>query len=461
MEKRFTSSNKRIIEFCDLMESMNLKSEINQNRKGLEEWGSSSKKISQEKTRVFLNGFLKPYRFEISEDYTCPNNIGNNHQYDVIDRDVLDEVETRIGHLSINNLMGYSVAVYIEDMDGNRVGREWIEVNTFGVETRFNKDWIDWKTYAKKHELNWNLNGLKKESEIRSCIRQCVDEGILQKINGHIMVIRETSDGSTLWYPMTYDEVIEDLKDEKQFQSLQDAVKEIKHTSQESMIYQFFPDDSTEYHIYDIENMQLKVVWLHRDGNEGKGTICVDTYQYADLLCREDSSHSNRLYDNGYYDNHYDSFKHEFITDLSKIEEILGKDAIKTNDDVTLLEIIEQFDRLRPRNTPTFSPNNYGKIIRDMVKLANESFNHTWFLEIDDFIDGKYTQDDLDELYCDLQSIKESGVDEMDTIVEMFDNWKDAEETGDPVATFYGAFLHLFQYENDKDLDEDLDEIEK
>ena len=33
--------------------------------------------ISQDKTRQLLNEYLKPYRFEISKDYTSLHNIGN------------------------------------------------------------------------------------------------------------------------------------------------------------------------------------------------------------------------------------------------------------------------------------------------------------------------------------------------------------------------------------------------
>lgn len=84
--------------------------------------------ISQDKTRQLLNEYLKPYRFEISKDYTSLHNIGNNHKYDVIDCDVLDNVETHIGHLSINNLMGYNSVMFIEDMDEKRIGSKTFEL---------------------------------------------------------------------------------------------------------------------------------------------------------------------------------------------------------------------------------------------------------------------------------------------------------------------------------------------
>ena len=38
------------------------------------------------------------------------------------------------------------------------------------------------------------------------------------------MVIRESADGSTVWYPTTYEQVIEDLKNERQFQVFRDAL---------------------------------------------------------------------------------------------------------------------------------------------------------------------------------------------------------------------------------------------
>lgn len=56
-------------------------------------------------------------------------------------------------------------------------------------------------------------------------------------------------------------------------------------------------------------------------------------------------------------------------------------------------------------------------------------------------------EEDLDELSRDLQSIKEAGVHDMYSIVEMWDDWKEADEHGEPVATFHGAFLDLFAKE--------------
>lgn len=36
---------------------------------------------------------------------------------------MLDDIETLIGRIAINNLMGYAVAIYQEDMDGKRIGK--------------------------------------------------------------------------------------------------------------------------------------------------------------------------------------------------------------------------------------------------------------------------------------------------------------------------------------------------
>lgn len=241
MEKRLTSSNKRIVEFCGLMESEDLLKFIGRNQSVLETSSWGGKGIDQEKTRQLLNEYLEPYQFEITKDYTTPNNIGNNHLYYIQDKDVLDDIETLIGRIAINNLMGYAVAIYQEDMDGKRIGKSYLEITARGVKEAPNEKWIGWNQY-----------------------------------------------------------------------------------------------------------------------------------------------------------------------------------------------------------------------IQDMVKVAKASDNHTWFLEPEEFLDKTYAQEDLDELSRDLQSIKEAGVHDMYSIVEMWDDWKEADEHGEPVATFHGAFLDLFAKEKSQSIDKNL-----
>lgn len=65
-------------------------------------------------------------------------------------------------------------------------------------------------------------------------------------------------------------------------------------------------------------------------------------------------------------------------------------------------------------------------------------------------------EEDLDGLSRDLQSIKEAGVHDMYSIVEMWDDWKEADEHGEPVATFHGAFLDLFAKEKSQSIDKNL-----
>lgn len=75
---------------------------------------------------------------------------------------------------------------------------------------------------------------------------------------------------------------------------------------------------------------------------------------------------------------------------------------------------------------------------------------------VKEFLDKTYAQEDLDELSRDLQSIKEAGVHDMYSIVEMWDDWKEADEHGEPVATFHGAFLDLFAKEKSQSIDKNL-----
>lgn len=134
---------------------------------------------------------------------------------------MLDDIETLIGRIAINNLMGYAVAIYQEDMDGKRIGKSYLEITARGVKEAPNEKWIGWNQYIQDNHLNWNLNDLEKEREIRFIIRQCIEEEILQVENGYIMVIRESADGSTVWYPTTYEQVIEDLKMKGNFKYLE------------------------------------------------------------------------------------------------------------------------------------------------------------------------------------------------------------------------------------------------
>lgn len=121
-------------------------------------------------------------------------------------------------------------------------------------------------------------------------------------------------------------------------------------------------------------------------------------------------------------------------------------------------DIMDKLDGLNAEKQKTLliNPNDYGKIIQDMVKVAKASDNHTWFLEPEEFLDKTYAQEDLDELSRDLQSIKEAGVHDMYSIVEMWDDWKEADEHGEPVATFHGAFLDLFAKEKSQSIDKNL-----
>lgn len=165
MEKRLTSSNKRIVEFCGLMESEDLLKFIGRNQSVLETSSWGGKGIDQEKTRQLLNEYLEPYQFEITKDYTTPNNIGNNHLYYIQDKDVLDDIETLIGRIAINNLMGYAVAIYQEDMDGKRIGKSYLEITARGVKEAPNEKWIGWNQYIQDNHLNWNLNDLEKNEK--------------------------------------------------------------------------------------------------------------------------------------------------------------------------------------------------------------------------------------------------------------------------------------------------------
>lgn len=484
MEKRLTSSNKRIVEFCGLMESEDLLKFIGRNQSVLETSSWGGKGIDQEKTRQLLNEYLEPYQFEITKDYTTPNNIGNNHLYYIQDKDVLDDIETLIGRIAINNLMGYAVAIYQEDMDGKRIGKSYLEITARGVKEAPNEKWIGWNQYIQDNHLNWNLNDLEKEREIRFIIRQCIEEEILQVENGYIMVIRESADGSTVWYPTTYEQVIEDLKNERQFQVFRDALyrrqvlshqidkqmeaskdtlqqvdksKEKQESENRKQVFQQSLKDMQE--VYD------KIVKFNK---EHKAPLGTEKYEYELYVYMKQNGlnvHLAEEYENGEF---LKDFDYGLVTGtiygypdkelrLSEDFEIWSKDG-EYFGAYSKKDIMDKLDGLNAEKQKTLliNPNDYGKIIQDMVKVAKASDNHTWFLEPEEFLDKTYAQEDLDELSRDLQSIKEAGVHDMYSIVEMWDDWKEADEHGEPVATFHGAFLDLFAKEKSQSIDKNL-----
>ena len=89
---------------------------------------------------------------------------------------------------------------------------------------------------------------------------------------------------------------------------------------------------------------------------------------------------------------------------------------------------------------------DFGKIMQNMYDIAKQSDNHSWFVELDDFEDGTYTQEDLDRLNQDIETLRELGVEDIYGIIESSDEITD---DLDRVADFYGAFLELFDEKGD------------
>lgn len=584
MEKRFTSSSKRIVEFYDLIDSNALKVELEEYREDLESNDTGRTKISQDKLLDFLNKYLEPYNFEISKDYSShQNNINSQHKHDIIDKDVLDDVETHIGHISINKLLGYSASIYMDDLDGVRVGKNFIVINDREVLTILNPNWHDWSTYCKEKNLTWNLNDIQKEYAIRTLIHQCIDEGLLDVINGHIMVTRETTDDSTVWYPITYEETIEDLKNNNQFNNLKRTFFEVllekygvskKYDDFENLMYidhslyeiNFFSHnenvDFIREHSYRATNVTnekdsyiFEIVQERRNGklhfhvskDEYKTNIIGGEWWHLSDLFKNTKTQEiikNTLIDISEHDiqkNNYnlpklnapdkliefakenalnrDKLNHKEIDDyeiepffhdegdefikyhtyqvqnthdksklyLVQISQERGKEPqfsarkysgyiwsdwntlnliIDDKQAITSIKqkLIELSDKAISKTVHQIrlNPNDYGKIVQDIVKIAKSSENHTWFIEVDEFKDGTYSREDLNELFCDLHKMEQAGVEDIDTIVDAFVGWKVAEARDEPVVTFHGAFLDLFddttkQNNSLNTIEEDLD----
>ena len=228
MTKILFSDSKRIIEFYNCVQNETLKQRLWNNRTKFEDFGLYHKTLSSTKAKDHLNEYLKQYDFEIVSNPTSGwLNIADDQRYDIIDHDAIDDIEHRIGHICINQNL-YSLTIFVEDLEKNRLGSEWFEINANGIVTKENKQWTSWHQYVRDNDLNWNLEDMEKENKIRSLIHQCIDLNLLNIEKGYIMVIRETPDNCTVWVPMSYEEAIKDLKNPKQFNSLLDAVNEIQ-----------------------------------------------------------------------------------------------------------------------------------------------------------------------------------------------------------------------------------------
>lgn len=225
MDKKYVSNSKRIVEFYNLIFNETTKQNLYDNRRKFEDFEIYHKMLSSKKAREFLNDYLRPFDFEISAEYTSDYNLGYNNRFEIIDHDVIDGMESHIGYICINHYI-YSLMFSVYDFDNNRLGPEWFEINAGGLHTKPNSDWKGWEQYSEQYHYDWDLTDLEKEKEIRSLIHQCIDKGLLTVANGHIMVIKETKNHNPYWYPATYEEVIKDLKDPLQFNSLLNAVNE-------------------------------------------------------------------------------------------------------------------------------------------------------------------------------------------------------------------------------------------
>lgn len=124
-----------------------------------------------------------------------------------------------------------------------------------------------------------------------------------------------------------------------------------KYNAELEHIKKYFENDRVEYFIYHREKQELQVIWFNEDGNDGLGTIRVDYYPYSDIIGRNELNKINgytneTFYGDFYYDENYDKFQHELITDLSKIDDLLfEKNAIKINTDtLTIADVIKMID---------------------------------------------------------------------------------------------------------------------
>lgn len=90
----------------------------------------------------------------------------------------------------------------------------------------------------------------------------------------------------------------------------------------------------------------------------------------------------------------------------------------------------------------------FGKIMQDIYKTAMESEEPVWFLEKERFEDGEFTQEDLDALNKDIETLESQyGIKDIRNIIECVDgDWMKAD---DAVATFYGDFINVFDKEKE------------
>lgn len=151
---------------------------------------------------------------------------------------------------------------------------------------------------------------------------------------------------------------------------------------------------------------------------------------YLDTLMGKDNPHSKRLKNMPYLVLHHDVLAWTLYPDELKL---LDKELESC---------------LKYQETPKIG--DFGKIMKDIYNLTQESEQPVWFLEKSEFETGDYTQEDLDEFARDFESLqKDYGISDLSSIIEFYDNWENAVDNEDAVITFYGAFEHLFE-ENKK-----------
>ncbi len=93
------------------------------------------------------------------------------------------------------------------------------------------------------------------------------------------------------------------------------------------------------------------------------------------------------------------------------------------------------------KNDESINKKDYGLIINDILDISSSSPNHTWFIEKEMFINGIYSQKDLEELNNDISKLKSIYGEEINCMVESLDSWQEAK---DCVVIFYEDFISLF-----------------
>lgn len=123
---------------------------------------------------------------------------------------------------------------------------------------------------------------------------------------------------------------------------IEDRIYEDEIKVGDQIFKDIFENGATEYHYYDFDKEELQTLWLNPDGNDGRGTIRIDYIPFS-LIQQRFNKGQKFLYQNDFYEQTFDQVRHEFITDLEQLYDLLeNKEVVEGVARIPLSTMIER-----------------------------------------------------------------------------------------------------------------------